>query len=206
MEQRWRLNLASRSQVLSTTTKVVVDKDGNAHAESVIEAIPVPDLRKKARKSRESRGEAAAMAAAQQQTQRRVTYNERQMEQQFSPSAPPAEQFHTPAAKSSNFNDLQATPMNHSPLVRRNFSNASNIQTRPHVWQKKTSKLGGDRCRACSNKIKFGREFLKCLECESVSHRDCRQQVSYFVLLLVHFVVQLASVNIREVLLNPTKI
>lgn len=47
-------------KILSTTTKVTVDKEGNAHAESIIEAVPVKGLAKMKRKSRESRGERKA--------------------------------------------------------------------------------------------------------------------------------------------------
>ena len=156
-----------------------MDKEGNAHAESVIEAIPVPDLRKRARKSRESRGEAATLAAAQPQ-QRRVTYNERQMEKQFSPTAPPsaAEQFHTPCGPTPAKSHVPLTPVGtHSPLVRRTFSNASNINSRPHVWIKKMS-TKGDRCGACVKKIKFGAHYYKCAECQAVAHIDCRHQVT----------------------------
>lgn len=66
--------------ILTTTTRVIVDQAGQPHAESVIEAVPVKmdvsmrELKRAARKSRESRGEG------------RVTYNERP---EFEPSAPP---------------------------------------------------------------------------------------------------------------------
>ena len=44
--------------MLKATTKVIVDGHGNAHAESILEAIPASDakkLKRAVRKSRESR-------------------------------------------------------------------------------------------------------------------------------------------------------
>merc|ERR1719188_1687388 len=54
-------------EMLKATTKLTVDGHGNAHAESILEAIPASDakkLKRAVRKSRESRGEAAHLAAA----------------------------------------------------------------------------------------------------------------------------------------------
>ena len=63
-------------RVLSTTTKVTVDKKGVAHAESIIEAVPVTELKRKVRKSRESRGE------------KKISYDIN-FQREFEPSAPP---------------------------------------------------------------------------------------------------------------------
>ncbi len=162
-------------QVLSTTTKVTVDRDGNAHAESIIEAVPVADLRKKARKSRESRGE------------RRVTYSEQN--QEFSPSAPPYEppsstdeeasrraRHHHHNHNHHNHQPLMTTP-NHSPVVKRNFSNASNIHHRPHVWSKPSGVMRSERCGPCGKRIGFGKSRYLCRDCQAVCHLDCRENV-----------------------------
>jgi len=148
-------------QVLSATTKVTVDRDGVAHAESIIESVPVPDLKKKARKSRESRGAAVAAAANAGGVggERRVTYSERN--QEFSPTAPPYSEVVTPT---------------HSPLVRRNFSNAGNILHRPHIWQKMTI-VKADKCGVCAKRIGFSKTRFVCKECHAVCHLDCREHV-----------------------------
>lgn len=165
-------------QVLSTTTKVTVDKEGNAHAESIIEALPVGELRKKARKSRESRGAAAAAAAAAPASERRVTYNERPEE--FSPSAPPMPSDMRWDNGQHHVALPPVTPPMSSPLgVKRNFSNASNIHSRPHVWQKK-SVVMGERCGPCGKRIGFSKTCLKCRECFAVCHPDCRHEVSFW--------------------------
>ncbi len=165
-------------KVLSTTTKVTVDKEGNAHAESVIETVPVADLRKKARKSRESRGGGG---------ERKVTYSERN--QEFSPSAPP---YEAPAPPEDdhflhrrgghdhlrrNQQQPQTPPLTHSPMVKRNFSNASNIHHRPHVWQK-MSVVRTERCGPCGKRIGFSKSRYVCKECHAVCHLDCRENVS----------------------------
>jgi hypothetical protein len=148
--------------LLTATTKVTMDCDGVAHAESIIENVPVADLKKKARKSRESRGAVAAAAAAG--GERRVTYSERN--QEFSPTAPP-------------YSEMMVTPTS-SPLVRRNFSNASNIHHRPHIWQR-MALTGGGRCGPCAKRIAFGKTRFVCKECHTVCHLDCRENVSAVV-------------------------
>ncbi len=149
------LDADTNRQVLSTTTKLTVDPEGNAHAESIIEAVPVADLRKKARKSRESRGE------------RRVTYNERQLAQEFSPSAPPMHQYN---------DDYNQSPL----MVRRNLSNASNVMHRPHIWQQKRA-IGPmvDKCQPCGKRFKFSMNCLKCRNCASICHVECKNEVTW---------------------------
>ncbi len=152
---------------MSTKTTVTVDKDGNAHAESIIETVPVADLRKKARKSRESRGE------------RRVTYDEREQRNEFSPSAPPYEPppQHHQQRRRQHQPQQPLTPPSHSPMVKRNFSNASNIHHRPHVWQK-MSVVRTERCGPCGKRIGFSKSRYVCKDCQAVCHLDCRENVS----------------------------
>lgn len=165
---------------------MTVDQDGNTHTEAILEAIPIgggggnnkhnvsgmKELRKAARKSRESRGE------------RRVTYNERSQRKEYEPSAPPAHDGLDcwQAAAAGSTPHRQPTPMmNHaSPnpgMVKRHFSNASSIPQRPHMFVQKKAAVA-DRCGVCMARIGFRKLVLKCRDCGAICHVDCRAKVS----------------------------
>lgn len=170
---------------------MTVDQEGNAHAESILETIPIAgnpkmnvsgmkDLRKAARKSRESRGE------------RRVTYNERSLRKEYEPSAPPAHdgldcwQAAHGGSTPHRHHHLQQppqTPVSQSSpnpgMIKRHFSNASSIPNRPHFFMQKKATVS-DRCGVCMARVGFRKHVLKCRDCGAMCHIDCRAKVSLF--------------------------
>lgn len=150
---------------MKATTAITVDSKGNALAESILETVPATNLKqlkKAARKSRESRGE------SRQQGERRVTYNEMQYQREFEPSAPPKE-------KSTSNRAVGVSPG--PALVRRHFSNASSVPNRPHSFVEKKVVVN-ETCGVCSHRIKFRKSHYKCRDCAISCHIECKSNVS----------------------------
>lgn len=80
----------------------------------------------------------------------------------YKPSAPPLVDSMMPS-----------TP---SHPVKRTFSNAGSVPSRPHIFQKKTVVVV-ERCVPCGKRIKFGKSVLKCRDCLAVCHIECKHDV-----------------------------
>ena len=173
-------NALDGERLVATTTVSVVN--GQAHAESVIETASnnnkdemlldkVEEKAKKSRRSRESR---------------RVTYNEQPMEQEFEPSAPPAdvvEDDHcwanahvlSPLSTGSPFNGSPFTPSN---PVKRTFSNAgSSIHPQRAHFLVRKKLFKEEDCGPCGGKVKMGRSRYKCRDCGATAHSDCKDAI-----------------------------
>jgi len=166
-------------EMLKATTKLTVDGHGNAHAESILEAIPASDakkLKRAVRKSRESRGEAAHLAAAAA-NERRVTYNDKvQYKRDFEPSAPPQECRDDATKCWNKAVNSPAPPTTPGTGVRRHFSNASSVPNRPHYFVEKKVVVK-EVCGVCHARIGFRKIHYKCRDCGISSHIECRSNV-----------------------------
>ncbi len=143
---------------IKATTTVTVDESGQAHAESVIESFPLfqvnrEECEEKLKKSRKSR-DALADAVP------------------FATPRPPKNRILRAV------NGDPVTPGS-AASVKRTFSNASSMPSRPHIFQKKTGPkiLVGERCNPCGKRIQFGKSAYKCQNCGAVCHPDCRRDV-----------------------------
>ena len=63
-----------------------------------------------------------------------------------------------------------------TPTVKRTFSNAASVPSRPHSFQTKSVKVT-EKCHPCGKRIKFGKMFFKCQDCDLVCHKECKLQV-----------------------------
>ena len=153
-----------------------MDGHGNAHAESILEAIPASDakkLKRAVRKSRESRGEAAHLAAAAA-TERHVTYNDKvQYKRDYKPSAPPRECKDDATKCWNKAVNSPAPPTTPGTGVRRHFSNASSVPNRPHYFVEKKVVVK-EVCDVCHTRIGFRKIHYKCRDCAISSHIECR--------------------------------
>ena len=68
------------------------------------------------------------------------------------------------------------TPTNVMTPVKRTFSNAASVPSRQHCFIQKSVKVT-EKCNPCGKRIKFGKIFFKCQDCEIVCHKECRLQV-----------------------------
>ena len=66
--------------------------------------------------------------------------------------------------------------MGTTPTVKRTFSNAASVPSRPHSFQTKSVKVT-EKCHPCGKRIKFGKMFFKCQDCDLVCHKECKLQV-----------------------------
>ena len=64
-----------------------------------------------------------------------------------------------------------------TPTVKRTFSNAASVPSRPHSFLTNTVKSIREKCHTCDRRIKFGKTFLKCQDCDLVCHKECKVQV-----------------------------
>ena len=71
------------------------------------------------------------------------------------------------------------TPTTVMTPVKRTFSNAASVPSRPHCFIQKSVKVT-EKCNPCGKRIKFGKIFFKCQDCEIVCHKECRSQVRTF--------------------------
>lgn len=129
-----------------TTTTVTVGPNGQTVAESIIETIPMDMTLAELQKHRAKSRLSREQAAAV-------------ADQGFD------ENFSTPK-------ELY-TPVNH---VKRTFSNAGSVPSRPHHFQKKTVVVV-ERCQPCGKRIKFGKNVLKCQDCAAICHVECKNNV-----------------------------
>ena len=65
-----------------------------------------------------------------------------------------------------------------TPSVKRTFSNAASVPSRQHCFQQKSVRMT-EKCHPCGRRIKFGKNFFKCQDCEVVCHKECKLQVRY---------------------------
>lgn len=64
-----------------------------------------------------------------------------------------------------------------TPNVKRTFSNAGSMPSRPHAFQTKSNMGVKEKCAPCDKKIKFGKTCLKCQDCGVVCHVECKLDV-----------------------------
>ncbi len=57
------------------------------------------------------------------------------------------------------------------------YSAMEQIKTKTHVFVSKTL-IVPESCLWCSKKIRFGRMFLKCVDCNTIAHTECRDKVA----------------------------
>ncbi|XP_076065683.1 rac GTPase-activating protein 1-like isoform X2 [Oratosquilla oratoria] len=67
------------------------------------------------------------------------------------------------------------TPTGTSPIIR-NYSSASKLNQRPHMFYSKTI-YKPENCHPCGKRIKFGKVALKCRDCRATCHSECRESV-----------------------------
>jgi len=154
-------------------TTVRVDQDGLAHAESFIETFDmdkdIQEKRKRTRKSRERRSTRGLAKTAQFQSDEANIIEDRNI---HLPSAPTFNQINQ---QHYDIGLPPKTPTSVMTPVKRTFSNAASVPSRPHCFIQKSVKVT-EKCNPCGKRIKFGKIFFKCQDCEIVCHKECRLQ------------------------------
>ena len=80
------------------------------------------------------------------------------------------------------------TPTNIMPPVKRTFSNAASVPSRQHTFIQKSVKVT-EKCNQCKKRIKFGKIFLKCQDCEIICHKECKLQVFTQIRVIRHMAI-----------------
>lgn len=157
--------------VTQTKLTIPANKFAPIVAEATIEpvsrAIPTPST-----SSDDDQNKVIQYFATPQQKQKR-NENDQFKTPMKTPSSV-TKRFYTPSAPS--FDDLEnANDMNLYATVKKKPSGISMINGRSHNFSTKTF-LKPESCGFCTKKIRFGSVALKCSECRTCIHQDCREK------------------------------
>jgi len=129
----------------------------------------IQEKRKRTRKSRERRSNRGLAKTAQLQSDETNIIDDRNI---HLPSAPTFNQINQ---QPYDIGLPPKTPTSVMTPVKRTFSNAASVPSRPHCFIQKSVKVT-EKCNPCGKRIKFGKIFFKCQDCEIVCHKECRSQ------------------------------
>lgn len=94
-------------------------------------------------------------------------------------AATSAKHFYTPSAPSyndiENLHDEMYATVKKKPAASATATTSAHLSTRAHTYSSKTF-LKLESCGFCTKKIRFGSVALKCSECRTCVHQDCRDK------------------------------
>ncbi|XP_001605567.1 rac GTPase-activating protein 1 [Nasonia vitripennis] len=159
------VDLNSSDRIVATTT-LVMPKDGAITASSVIEAIP-GDENKDPQHSTSSQ-QLNSSRKRRKSAERNSKSRGGQMDKDPIPSAPKAEIMTSNSDSENCFKP--------SPNIG-GYTISTKASSRGHNFMEKNYVIKPEVCTPCGKRIRFGKAAIKCRDCRSVCHLECKDLV-----------------------------
>ncbi|XP_055383829.1 rac GTPase-activating protein 1 [Condylostylus longicornis] len=157
-QKQGAMDIDSDDKICATTKVTIPNRgDGPIIAESIIEALPKNLLDEKAPPQSTEPGSSDTKTSDEENGNFKSPDKKKSPSKFHTPTAPPLSEF------SANINNINATPAR----------NIRNSVFRHHCFASKTF-IKPDNCSHCNKKIRFGSLALKCKNCRTSAHVDCK--------------------------------